>query len=140
MLLPLAVVAPSSGSPGCCPSICKNFEGLDTILCSEIYFVYCVPAAASLHDITCHTDWNDVCGLQDLVELLHGSLHLPFSYPVHFCLEWRQLLLRGLCTQIRRDSGSFHKAHEKEAIIVYGCWEMFLRLNSPSCSCLRQVL
>ena len=94
----------------------------------------CVPAAASLYGITCYIDRNDICGLQDLVEFLHGSLCLPFSYLVHFCLEWRQLLLRGLCTQIRSDSGSFNKAREKEAITIHEHWVVFLRLNSPSCA------
>ena len=58
-LLPLTVVA-----PGCCPLVCKYLKVL-TPSCAQkqSIFLCCVPAAASLHGITCHIDWNDVRGL-----------------------------------------------------------------------------
>ena len=81
--------------------------------------MWCVPAAPGLYGVTCHADWNDICGLQDLVEFLHGALHLPSSYLVHFCLEWCQLLLRGFCTQICPDCWSSQKAREQKAVILW---------------------
>ena len=100
-------------------AIVRNLSPCAPSYAEGVKCVWCVCAAPSLHGTTCLIDWDDICGLQGLVELLHGSHHLPVVYLMYFCLEWCQLLLWGLRTQICTDSRSSLKALEEEAVMLW---------------------